>query len=44
MFNDAYAGDFASDSDEEQTVLSIHNHTGYEIFIDQISGIEVRRR
>lgn len=42
MFSDTYEGEFASDSDEEQSILSIPNHTGYQITLEQICGIEGR--
>jgi len=41
MFNEAYQKGESSDSDEEQSMLSIHNQTGYNIIIHDILGLEV---
>ena len=42
MFSDTYEREFASDSDEEQSILSILSHTGDQITLEQICGIDVR--
>jgi hypothetical protein len=41
MFNDVYNKGQTSDSDKEQSMLSIYNQTGYQIFIQHFIGVEV---
>lgn len=41
MFNSAYLKGLPSDSDEDQSMLTIHNQTGYNIILDQFIGVEV---
>ncbi|CAF0900458.1 unnamed protein product [Adineta steineri] len=40
MFNEIYKQGLPSDIDEEQSMLSIHNQTGFDIIISNIHGIE----
>jgi len=42
MFSDAYTKDLPTkDDSNEQAILSVHNMTGYDILIDNITGVEV---
>ncbi|CAF4293937.1 unnamed protein product, partial [Rotaria sordida] len=40
MFNEAYKKGSSSDDDQEQTMLTILNQTGYRINIEDIIGLE----
>jgi len=41
MFSDVYNKGQSSDSDKEQSMLSIYNQTGYQIFLHDFIGVEV---
>jgi hypothetical protein len=41
MFNDTNKKEPSKIEDNDQSMLSIHNHTGYEITISDIIGVEV---
>jgi hypothetical protein len=42
IFTDAYKKDLPiKDDDEDKSILSVHNMTGYEILIDDITNVEV---
>ncbi len=42
MFSDAYTKDLPTkDDSNEEAILSVHNMTGYDILIDNITGVEV---
>jgi len=42
MFSDAYKNDLPKkDDSDEEAILSLHNMTGYDILIDNITGVEV---
>ncbi len=44
MFNSAYLKGLPSDSDEDQSMLTIHNQTGYNIILQQFIGVEVNKQ
>jgi hypothetical protein len=41
LFNDVYNQRLPKDIDDNESMLSLYNSTGYDIFIDNLSGIEV---
>ena len=44
MFSQAYQKGYSSTDDQEQAMLTIYNQTGYQIQLQQISGIKVSER